>query len=87
MLVDELRELTNNSKQYQKEYEEIVRKLREIAANGFNEITIMDVSNVVRSKYKSLLDIVSSTLVSLTKYVTVIDYNKSGITKDYSLLI
>lgn len=45
------------------------------------------VSNVVRSKYKSLLDIVSSTLVSLTKYVTVIDYNKSGITKDYSLLI
>lgn len=45
------------------------------------------VSNVVRSKYKSLLDIVSSTLVSLTKYVTVIDYNKLGITKDYSLLI
>lgn len=45
------------------------------------------VSNVVRSKYKSLLDIVSSTLVSLTKYVIVIDYNKSGITKDYSLLI
>ena len=45
------------------------------------------VSNVVRSKYKSLLDIVSSTLVNLTKYVTVIDYNKSGITKDYSLLI
>lgn len=45
------------------------------------------VSNVVRSKYKSLLDIVSSTLVSLTKYVTVIDYNKSGITKDYSLVI
>ena len=50
MLVDELRELTNNSKQYQKEYEDIVRKLREVAANGFNEITIMDVSNVVRSK-------------------------------------
>jgi ATP-dependent helicase/nuclease subunit A len=45
------------------------------------------VSSVVRSKYKSLLDIVSSTLVSLTKYVTVIDYNKTGITKDYSLLI
>lgn len=45
------------------------------------------VSSVVKSKYKSLLDIVSSTLVSLTKYVTVIDYNKSGITKDYSLLI
>ena len=47
MLVDELRDLTNNSKQYQEEYEEIVRKLREIAANGLNEITIMDVSNVV----------------------------------------
>lgn len=45
------------------------------------------VSSVIRSKYKSLLDIVSSTLVSLTKYVTVIDYNKSGITKDYSLVI
>ena len=50
MLVDELRELTNNSKQYQEEYEEIVRKLREIAANGLNEITIIDVSNVVRNR-------------------------------------
>ena len=50
MLVDELRELTNNSKQYQEEYEEIVRKLKEIAASGFNEITIMDVSNVVRNR-------------------------------------
>ena len=50
MLVDELRELTNNSKQYQKEYEEIVRKLKEIAANGLNEITIIDVSNVVRNR-------------------------------------
>ena len=50
MLVDELRELTNNSKQYQEEYEEIVEKLKDVAANGLNEITIMDVSNVVRSK-------------------------------------
>ena len=50
MLVDELRKLTNNSKQYQEEYEGIVDKLKEIAANGFNEITIRDVSNVVRSK-------------------------------------
>ena len=50
MLVDELRELTNNSKQYQEEYEEIVRKLREIAANGLNEVTIIDVSNVVRNR-------------------------------------
>ena len=50
MLVDELRELTSNSKQYQEEYEEIVRKLREVAANGLNEITIMNISNVVRSR-------------------------------------
>ena len=50
MLVDELRELTSNSKQYQEEYEEIVKRLREIAANGFNEITIIDVSNVVRNR-------------------------------------
>ena len=28
MLVDELRELTNNSKQYQEEYEKIVKKGR-----------------------------------------------------------
>ena len=41
MLVDELRELTNNSKQYQKEYEDIVRKLREIAASGLNEMEVM----------------------------------------------
>ena len=50
MLVDELRELTNNSKQYQEEYEGIVKKLREVAASGLNEITIMNISNVVRSK-------------------------------------
>ena len=50
MLVDELRELTNNSKQYQEEYEEIVRKLKEIAASGLNEITIIDISNVVRNR-------------------------------------
>ena len=50
MLVDELRELTNNSKQYQEEYEGIVRKLREVAASGLNEITIIDVSNVVRNR-------------------------------------
>ena len=31
MLVDELKKLTSNSKQYQKEYEKIVRKLREEA--------------------------------------------------------
>ena len=50
MLVDELRELTNNSKQYQEEYEEIVRKLRDAAATGLNEVTIIDVSNVVRNR-------------------------------------
>ena len=50
MLVDELRELTNNFKQYQEEYEGIVRKLKEIALCGLNEITIMDISNVVRNR-------------------------------------
>ena len=50
MLVDELRELTNNSKQYQKEYEDIVRKLREIALCGLNEMKVMDMSKQVRSR-------------------------------------
>ena len=53
MLVDELRELTNNSKQYQEEYEEIVRKLREIAASGLNEMEVMgSISSVVKEKKK-----------------------------------
>ena len=51
MLVDELRELTNNSKQYQEEYEEIVRKLREIALAGLNEMKVMgNISNAVRNR-------------------------------------
>ena len=50
MLVDELRELTSNSKQYQEEYEEIVRKLKDAAASGLNEVTIINVSNVVRNR-------------------------------------
>ena len=50
MLVDELRELTNNSKQYQEEYEEIVRKLKEIASCGLNEMKVMDMSKQVRSR-------------------------------------
>ena len=50
MIVDELRELKNNSKQYKEEYEGIVRKLREVAASGLNEITIIDISNVVRNR-------------------------------------
>ena len=49
MLVDELRELTKNSKQYQKEYEEIVEKLREIALGGLNEMKVMGgISNAVK---------------------------------------
>ena len=50
MLVDELRELTSNSKQYQEEYERIVEKLKDVAASGLNEVTIIDVSNVVRNR-------------------------------------
>ena len=51
MLVDELRELTSNSKQYQKEYEDIVRKLREVAAGGLNEMKVMGgISNAVRNR-------------------------------------
>ena len=51
MLVDELRELTNNSKQYQKEYEEIVEKLREIALSGLNEMKVLNgISNAVRNR-------------------------------------
>ena len=50
MLVDELRELTNNFKQYQEEYEKIVKRLRIAARSGLNEITIMDISNVVKDR-------------------------------------
>ena len=53
MLVDELRELTNNSKQYQEEYEEIVRKLKEIAAGGLNKMKVMgDISNAVKDRLR-----------------------------------
>ena len=53
MLVDELRELTNNSKQYQEEYEEIVRKLREIAAGGLNEMEVMgSISSVLKDRLR-----------------------------------
>ena len=53
MLVDELRELTNNSKQYQEEYEGIVRKLKEIAAGGLNEMKLMGgISNAVKDRLK-----------------------------------
>ena len=51
MLVDELRELTNNSKQYQEEYEGIVRKLKEIALCGLNEMKVMgSISDEVKDK-------------------------------------
>lgn len=50
MLVDELRELTNNSKQYQEEYERIVEKLKEVALSGLNEMKVMDMSKQVRSR-------------------------------------
>ena len=53
MLVDELRELTNNSKQYQEEYEGIVRKLREIALGGLNEMKVIGgISNAVKDRLR-----------------------------------
>ena len=53
MLVDELRELTNNSKQYQEEYEGIVRKLREVAPGGLNEMEVMgSISSVVKDRLR-----------------------------------
>ena len=53
MLVDELRELTNNSKQYQEEYEGIVKKLREIALDGLNEMKVMwNKSNITKDRLK-----------------------------------
>ena len=53
MLVDELRELTNNSNQYQEEYEGIVRKLKEIALSGLNEMKVMgNISNITKDRLK-----------------------------------
>ena len=53
MLVDELRELTNNSKQYQEEYEEIVKKLREVALGSLNEMKIIGgISNITKDRLK-----------------------------------
>ena len=54
MLVDELRELTNNSKQYQEEYEEIARKLREVALGGLNEMKVIGgISNAVKDRLRN----------------------------------
>ena len=53
MLVDELRELTNNSKQYQEEYEGIVKKLREVALGGLNEMKVIGgISNITKDRLK-----------------------------------
>ena len=53
MLVDELRELTNNSKQYQEEYEGIVRKLKEVALGGLNEMKVIGgISNITKDRLK-----------------------------------
>ena len=54
MLVDELRELTNNSKQYQEEYEGIVKKLRDVALGGLNEMKVMGgISNAEKDKIRN----------------------------------
>ena len=54
MLVDELRELTNNSKQYQEEYEGIVKKLRDVALGGLNEMKVMGgISNAVKDRLRN----------------------------------
>ena len=53
MLVDELRELTNNSKQYQEEYERIVEKLKEVALGGLNEMKVLNnISDAVKYKLR-----------------------------------
>ena len=53
MLVDELRELTNNSKQYQEEYEKIVKRLREVACSGLNEMKVLGgISNTVKDRLR-----------------------------------
>ena len=53
MLVDELRELTNNSKQYQEEYEGMVEKLKDVALSGLDEMKLMGgISNAVKDRLK-----------------------------------
>ena len=54
MLVDELRELTSNSKQYQEEYEGIVKKLREVALGGLNEMKVIGgISDAVKDRLRN----------------------------------
>ena len=53
MLVDELRELTNNPKQYQEEYEGIVKKLREVTLSGLNEMKVFNgISSAVKDRLR-----------------------------------
>ena len=50
MLINELRELTSESKLYQEEYKGIIERLRVAASSGLNQITIIDMSNEVRNR-------------------------------------
>ena len=50
MLINELRELTSESKLYQEEYKGIVKKLRVSARSGLNKVTIIDMSDKVRNR-------------------------------------
>ena len=49
MLINELRKLTINSK----EYEGIVKKLRVAAKSGLNKVTIIDMSSEVRNRVEN----------------------------------
>ena len=50
MLINELRELTSKSKLYQEEYKGIVKKIKVAARSGLNKVTIIDMSDKVRSR-------------------------------------
>ena len=71
MLVDELRELTSNSKQYQEEYERIVEKLKEVAENGLNEMKIQVILCLLPFWYAVFINL--STIAPLN--VCMLSYN------------
>ena len=50
MLINELRELTSESKLYQEEYKGIIERLRVAARSGLNKVTIIDMSDKVRNR-------------------------------------
>ena len=50
MLINELRELTSESKLYQEEYKGIVKKIKVAARSGLNKVTIIDMSDKVRNR-------------------------------------